>query len=360
MTKHRGRRLLVLSFALSVSPIQSSAAGTPQQVEAPRAGHRVTADEAKSLEEGLKTNPDDLVAHEKLITYYFEAMLTSRSSDLEEKRESHVLWLIEHDPESELAGSPEAAIQPMGFSQSTEGYQQAKQLWLAQVQKHPDNVTIVRNAAEFVSLWDRALGRELLEKVLLLEPGDPAASSALAQSYMQERMIAQSPDEKAELAKKALSLHESALGNSTLEVRFYGLADVAEEAYAAGDIAKAGQYASELLQLAPQFKTNWNYGNALHKGNIILGRVALQRGDISVAKQHLLAAGDISGSPQLDSFGPNMTLAKELLEKGERDSVLAYLQSCEGFWKMGTTQLQDWIAVVKAGGTPDFGANLAY
>ena len=66
---------------------------------------------------------------------------------------------------------------------------------------------------------------------------------------------------------------------------------------------------------AQKIKSDWNYGNALHKGNIVLGRIALERGDIAGAKEHLLAAGQTPGSPQVGSFGPNTTLAKELLEK---------------------------------------------
>jgi hypothetical protein len=360
MANLNAKTVLSLLFALCIFPTSTSGTPTPQQAGTPRAEQRTNVEEAKALEEGLKASPDNLAAQERLINYYFEAMLTSKEPGLEEKREQHVFWLIEHHPESELAGSPEAAIQPVGFSGSTEGYERGKQLWLAQVQKNPDNITIVRNAAEFVSLWDRALGRELLENALLLAPGDPAASSALAQSYMQERMMARSPDEKAELAKKALAVHERALDNSSGEPRFDSLADLADEAYEAGNTAKAELYASELLELALQFKKDWNCGNALHKGNIILGRIALQHGDVSGAKKHLLAAGETPGSPQLNSFGPNMTLAKELLEKGERDAVLTYLQSCKSFWETGSSQLQDWIATVKAGGMPDFGGNLLY
>jgi hypothetical protein len=48
-------------------------------------------------------------------------------------------------------------------------------------------------------------------------------------------------------------------------------------------------------------------------------------GDIEEAKKQLLLAGKTPSSPQLNSFGPNMILAKELLDKGEKDTVLHYL-----------------------------------
>ena len=360
MGKFCAKASMILLFMVSGSQARDLRAWEQEQAVKPRPRQRVTAVEAKALEEGLKTTPDNLSVRKKLITYYFEAMLTSRAPELEERREQHIFWLIEHHPDSELAGSPEAGIHPVGFSGSTEGYQRGKQLWLQQVESHPDNLRIVRNAARFVSLWDRKFGRELLEKALILDPGDAQASSMLAQSYMQERLTVESPEEKAALAKKALWIRERALDKAEGEQRFYELGDMATEALEAGDAAKAEQYASELLQSAQQFKNNWNYGNAVHKGNIVLGRVALRRGDIPGAKQHLLAAGETPGSPQLDSFGPNMTLAKELLEKDEREVVLAYLQICAKFWKMGGDQLRGWIATVKSGGMPDFGANLMY
>lgn len=62
----------------------------------------------------------------------------------------------------------------------------------------------------------------------------------------------------------------------------------------------------------------------------------------------------------MDTFGPNMSLAKDLLEKGERDTVLQYFELCRRFWKMDHGQLDEWTRQVKAGKVPRFGANLVY
>jgi hypothetical protein len=50
----------------------------------------------------------------------------------------------------------------------------------------------------------------------------------------------------------------------------------------------------------------------------------------------------------------------QLLEHREVDAVLAYLEQCRVFWKMGGDRLDAWVQEVKAGGVPNFGANLRY
>jgi hypothetical protein len=142
--------------------------------------------------------------------------------------------------------------------------------------------------------------------------------------------------------------------------RLFGLRAAAERALGRNQLDDAASLAAELLSLAEQFSADWYYGNAVHYGHLVLGEVALARGDQSGAAPELLAAGHTPGSPQLNSFGPNMRLAKALLQAGERASVLEYLQSCESFWAMGYRQLQGWAELVRTGGTPDFGANLVY
>jgi TonB family protein len=142
--------------------------------------------------------------------------------------------------------------------------------------------------------------------------------------------------------------------------RFYRLDNLAKAAARAGDWEKAQSYAAELLKLAPEYRDDWNYGNAIHDGNMVLGLVEFHRGKTGSAEQYLLEAGKTPGSPQLNSFGPNMALAKELIDAGEGAAVLPYFDLCRAFWKMGAQRLDDWSAMVRDGGKPYFGANLLY
>jgi hypothetical protein len=69
----------------------------------------------------------------------------------------------------------------------------------------------------------------------------------------------------------------------------------------------------------------------------------------------------VKGSAVLGSFGPNMVLAKELLERKERQVVLEYFNLCGAFSEIEKDGLlQQWTEQVKAGKIPDFGGNLAY
>jgi len=76
----------------------------------------------------------------------------------------------------------------------------------------------------------------------------------------------------------------------------------------------------------------WDSGNVIHDANSILGLVALTEGAVEKAKEYLLKAGATPGSPQLNSFGPPMLLARRLVEKGESKVVLEYLDLVGKFW----------------------------
>jgi hypothetical protein len=74
-----------------------------------------------------------------------------------------------------------------------------------------------------------------------------------------------------------------------------------------------------------------------------------RNGPLVQAKEYLLASARTSGSPQLNSFGPDLQLARELALKGEKDVVLQYIELCRSFWKMGDKQLTSITAAVKNG-----------
>lgn len=133
----------------------------------------------------------------------------------------------------------------------------------------------------------------------------------------------------------------------------------AEFALNENNYEEAEKLADTIVSEAFDGPNNWRRGNLLHHGFRILGMVAIEKGDLKNAKGHLLnSAVTHSGSPQLNSFGPNMSLAKSLLEHGERSFVLEYLDLCRNFWD--SEELANWSMEINDDKIPDFGANLNY
>ncbi|MCP3928649.1 MAG: hypothetical protein GY705_06060 [Bacteroidetes bacterium] len=153
---------------------------------------------------------------------------------------------------------------------------------------------------------------------------------------------------------------EEMLNKSSQDRRFSMLPITAKSAFNSGDIRKAYLYANELLELAKKYKSGPDYGNAIHDGNLVLGRIAIKEGNIELAKECLIKAGSTPGSTVLAIYGPNMTLAKDLLAHNEKETVIKYFRLCKRFWKHEDGRIDSWIASIKGGGMPYFGNNLLY
>jgi hypothetical protein len=143
-------------------------------------------------------------------------------------------------------------------------------------------------------------------------------------------------------------------------LRMLGLREAAERELLRDHRDAARRLAGELLVLANRLPRDWNYGNAIHHGHLLLGRLALAEGDLQEANRELLAAATTPGSPQLNSFGPNCRLACDLLKAGQVMSVLAYLEACGAFWKVDLGRRAEWMREIRENRTPDFGGNLLY
>jgi hypothetical protein len=167
------------------------------------------------------------------------------------------------------------------------------------------------------------------------------------------------------VAKEFLDVHEIELKQTNDPYKqFYILYHLARAAYFAGETDKAKDYSARLVETADKTKSQAGFGpsrvaDATHISNTILGLIAFDKNDIEIAKDHLLAAGKIvGGSPTLKSFGPSMYLANRLLEKGEGETVIKYLDLCAGFWELDRGNLEKWKGSIKKGESPKFGPSL--
>ena len=342
----RSSFLLALLCALSLYP---SAALRADPDKDALAGRQLKPDEVQVLEAAVAKQPADLSARTKLLGYYFSQPSSKAAKAL---RPPHIFWIITNQPAAKIAGLPYCHLDPM---LDADAYVQGKKLWLEQTKTWATNPAVLANAANFFQMHDRDLAENLLLQAQKVEPGNPERSEQLGHFYALNAGTG-----KTGAAKSLAEYQRAQAADTNSSSRFYRLSDLAKQAFAADDLKIAEQYAGELLALAPKYPKDWNYGNAILMGNTVLGRIALRQGQIKAAKEYLLKSGQTPGSPQLNSFGPNMSLAKELAEKGETDAVIQYFDQCRKFWRMGADKLDTWTKAVKAGIVPDFGGNLLY
>ena len=175
---------------------------------------------------------------------------------------------------------------------------------------------------------------EEIEKV----PFAPEVESAI-----REAVVVRAPERLAKL-----------ISAQSEEEAFVHLPGAAAAAFHLGQFADAQLYAERALALMPGYRNSWNYGNAIHLGHTVRGLLALGEGDVERAVAELHASACTEGSPQLNSFGPTMQLAKALLLAGRVEPVLAYLARCRTFWKSGEAWLDIWERKIQAGEVPNF------
>ncbi len=258
----------------------------------------------------------------------------------EARKYPHVIWLVTHHPE---VACPDAILDP----DDGDVYATVRDLWVEAARTHPGDLDVLTNAIENLHA-EPALVEQVVRRAASFEPTSSEWHSRLAQHWIARWRAADDPAERIRLAREAVAELEIARAGEGADVYLIGV-ELARSAHAAGDDVRAAAVATELIDGARHYSKTWYYGNAIHHANLVLGEIALAADELDRAKRHLLAAGLTRGSPQLDSVGPDFTLATALLARGERDTVANYLELCARFWKLDGGKLATWRAAIAAG-----------
>ena len=348
-----------LGYLLPLCLIFFACAGPKLPTSGEDADAQITSDldltpwQAALLEMKLVLDPHDVVARTMLLEYYFYRGPKKLPSQSEiEAQSEHILWLIRNRPEAEVLGRPGGTID---YTLDPKGYSEGKKAWMDQWQRDPANLKLLDHAAKFFLHQDSDLAIELLRQGQSLGGNDAYWPEQQGFVYSLDARHADSSEMRTELAEKALVQYERAYDLSDGSGRAFLLTDLANASFMANHYEKAREYANAMLS---EDRTDWNSGEHIHHGNLVLGRMALAEGDIEETKKRLIAAGKTTGSPSLNSFGPKMMLAKELLQKGEKEVVLEYFRLCARFWELGQDRLEEWSDLVQANRVPDFGRSL--
>jgi len=305
-------------------------------------GKSLSKPKAEELEATLRKNPEKIDERLVLIGYYTANGKTAL--DRMHLR-NHVLWMVGNHPEHPSTAEPSLRDLPG----DVEGNAQILALWTEHLESRGDDVDVLRNAEKFFFGKDPAEADRLIHRLSEKEPSNREWSNELAKLYRMFGIPGVQIDDPAERAseayKRVLALTRLPAARDTLA------GDMAEAAFKVGDFTGAAEFAKIHLQgkdrTAPQ------------RANTILGRVALRSGDVVSAKRYLLDSSAPEAGKDVSLSGPTMILAKELLEQGETDAVLQYLENCLSLWPRGENALQIWMADIRHGKMPNFG-NLAF
>jgi thiol-disulfide isomerase/thioredoxin len=177
-----------------------------------------------------------------------------------------------------------------------------------------------------------------LKRAIQIEPTNQQWSIALPRLYW-TRAMNQDPSEKVRWLREAVAI-------STAEaMRADYLWQLATAEVDAGQLDAAEKDARAALKVLTYGWTSWN---AINRAHTVLGRVALQRGKTTEAREHLLDSARLPSDAK--NFGPDMQLAQALLDAGERDVVSQYLEMCRPFWN--ATMIDRYVASVKNDAMP--------
>ncbi|MEO7652048.1 MAG: hypothetical protein ABIZ80_16415 [Bryobacteraceae bacterium] len=155
---------------------------SPEQLA--QQGATISAAVADQLEAQLAQQPFDMPARAKLLGYYYYQWMRPGEAAARAARRRHILWVIQNQPDSPLAGLMEAAIVPDGSSLADpEGFQQARQLWMLQMDAKKGNPQVLGNLAQFVMLTDKDLAESALKRAVEIDPRNAQWNWSLGYLY---------------------------------------------------------------------------------------------------------------------------------------------------------------------------------
>lgn len=350
-------RAVITPLALAGTTAFALACQVPgsERMELFRESQRLTALDAQALEQRLIEEPGSVRNRTALLFYYGRSF---EDTDRNVRRAAHTLWLIENAPEAEVLQTAHARLTRFdrgGFASDKERdalYARMEAAWLRQLEAHPVNPDVLRNAAEFSWLSDPERRLALLERGGALEPMSAEWPEEMGHELHDRAWESGEPPDAA-IASLALAHFERAAELSDPD---FLLVPLAQTAFNAGVMVEARRYAETAVAAAGDRIVGGDREG--HFGNTVLGRIALREGRIEEARERLLMAAEFSGGTGVHR--PNMALARDLLHQGESTVVLEYFAHCADSWPRGKERLSRWTAEVEAGEIPDFGSYLRF
>jgi hypothetical protein len=227
------------------------------------------------------------------------------------------------------------------FAHDDEGAAPSQRAYARKVRKtllaSKDSELLTRTVEQFQhSRSNLEFSRSLIEHVLAREPENRTAN---LDRYALERY--------------ALELRaETDPGSLSESDRMQLLTSQLEPAYLNhADAQQTEARARELLALTAH-KRDADYGTSVFLAHMALGEAAFARGQKAEAVRHLLAASEAPSTEFLRYSQIDMSLARELVDAGEREAVATFLERCAKF-NRAERQLGNWAGQIRKGLNPN-------
>jgi hypothetical protein len=306
----------------------------------------------ETCESTLREDPADVAALHVLLHFYTSER--ARSESYRKSRHSLVLRLIEEMPDA-----PDSLWMPMKIlaHKDAGAFEQAKALWLAKIDKHPDDPRILGNAAFFFQFVDEVMAGKLLRQCKELEPANPRWSRELGGLYSRQG-APQHPESYQDWGLMSLAELENAWNTVTdSDGRYYALLQIPAVALQAGETEKARHYAERLLLAASEQPHEIPQICGNREANMALGWYALYKNDLDDARNRLLSARAPTAAWFMlcyCSMDPLMKLVGWMLHRQQREAVLEYLRRDQQLVPEFGDRLAKWTREIEQGLTPDF------
>lgn len=291
----------------------------------------------RRMEEQLRQDHTNVITRCMLVGYYSEG----KSPDASEKWCSHMEWLIKNCSDENLM----IYVSNIPESISAEQYEALKELYLQKVKRNPKNANVVGHAAEFIEQSDLKQSFQLYKRAKKLAPNDERWARALCMISI--RNASESKDMKrAKVAYKRANKFVRKFENFAHEAYpvLVVLQELCELALEFDDLKMVKILVRELK------RSHWNTICPSHHPHHYAGLLALRKGHIKRAKAQLLKAAKKGQDPEIFSS----TLASQLQELGELDTVKQYLTLCLAnmsaeYQKEEIKLVKQWIERLKKG-----------
>jgi hypothetical protein len=183
------------------------------------------------------------------------------------------------------------------------------------------------------------LAERWIRRARELAPGDDEWNTGLGDALRTKAQRTLDPTEKLRLLREAYGILPENARRSLP-------AEIANAEFASGDDAGAERDARALVE-------NPQNANEYHLGQTLLGRLAMERGDSAEAKERLRASLKPPAKFKNPVFEPNMTLAQDLYDGGEKEVVLEFLESSRVVWKSDRGRIDRMVSFVKKAPSAD-------